>query len=128
MHIILTLPAGDTELYAELRNQLSGVATVAEAPPSRDLETIKMIVEIGAGSATFIKTLLDIREKLIRKGKSLDSTLARRGNYTGVAAVAGRRLARSQHLGLPKRRAVSERHWNTLTCRHRSGILPARSR
>lgn len=78
------LTAGSTineALRASISARLGAVATVHPAPQAYtvDLEHIKLIVEIAAGSAAFIKTLLEIKQIYAERGIPTHVTVAKPG-------------------------------------------------
>jgi D-serine deaminase-like pyridoxal phosphate-dependent protein len=77
--IRITLPADET-LVAQVEQELVRYAEVMRPPPQvlsiDSIELIAQFVEIAADSATAIKTLLEIREMLTRRGKADQARIA----------------------------------------------------
>lgn len=77
--ILITLPADDA-LVAQVEQELARHADVMRPPPQvlsiDSIELIAQFVEIAAGSAAAVKTLLEIREMLTRQGKAEQARIA----------------------------------------------------
>ncbi len=83
--IEITLP-NDPALLAELQNELAPYAEVQQAPPSFDLNQVKLIIEIINGSVGIIASaasvgtfLLLLRDRYKTKAESSPIEIARLG-------------------------------------------------
>ncbi len=83
--IVLTLPANDEALRAEIRQQLAPHAEIHETPPAFGLHEVKLIIEIingGAGilaSAASVGTFLLLRDRYKKKDEPSCIQIARPG-------------------------------------------------
>lgn len=88
MHIIISIPAANTELYSDLKTELAKVGTLATTPPRRDLDTIKLVIEIGASTLTFINGLLSVLDKYRQLKKPLNGMfITSRGDISELSSV-----------------------------------------
>jgi hypothetical protein len=77
---VLQLPAGDTEMRAEVERGLAPYADVRAAPPSLDLGTIALVVGMVAGSTAIVANGIKIYEFLY----SLKQRHASGGRASGI--------------------------------------------
>jgi hypothetical protein len=84
--IIITLPRDADELRDEIEERLGVEANVYQVPPTYtvDLEQIKLIVEIAAGAAALIKTLLDIKQRYADEDTPTNVTIEKPGKGSVV--------------------------------------------
>jgi hypothetical protein len=77
--ILITLPA-DESLAAEVEQELAHHATVMRPPPQvlsiDSIELLAQIVNIAADSTAAIKTLLEIKAMLTRRGQAEQARIA----------------------------------------------------
>lgn len=101
--LVFSLPAGDADTREIVEGALQPYGEVYEQPPAAlDLETVKLIVEIGAGvvsavggSAALVNAVLDIREKLRKAGKAGAVRVGRAGTRGVPLDQADEQLLRS---------------------------------
>jgi hypothetical protein len=84
--IVLTLPANDEALRAEINEQLAPYAEVRETPPAFGLNEVKLIIEIINGSAGILASaasvgtfLLLLRDRYKKKDEPSRIQIARPG-------------------------------------------------
>ncbi len=84
--IVLTLPANDEALRAEINEQLAPYAEVHETPPAFGLNEVKLVIEIINGSAGIIASaasvgtfLLLLRDRYKKKNEPSRIQIARPG-------------------------------------------------
>ena len=84
--ILLTLPATDEALRAEINEQLAPYAEVHETPPALGLDEVKLVIEIISGSAGIIASaasvgtfLLLLRDRYKKKDEPSRIRIARPG-------------------------------------------------
>lgn len=100
---IITLPVDADELREEIEERLGAQGDVRPAPPTYavDLEQIKLIVEIAAGSATFIKSLLEIKQMFAAKGKPTNAKIEKPGKGSVALDEADEQLLQELLLKQP---------------------------
>lgn len=84
--IVITLPANDEALRAEINEQLAPFAEVHETPPAFGLNEVKLVIEIINGSAGILASaasvgtfLLLLRDRYKKKDEASPIRIARPG-------------------------------------------------